>query len=213
MRVVGFWRAFAAENAPWGGGSVLKSESLRCITTACRGMYEPLKGRAATASQPRRTHARNEILDFVTCCCWCTRESSRGDLTHILSANCPRTATKTTQIEPTNQSLCHWFCVGLLHNVGWSWGRFFLVSQNKSLLRDCRRARPRGCIRACYPAMGRPMAFLDPWTFMGSNRTQKPSCLLAEPLVSDRVAVLHKNVLRASGRSCGVFPPYRPGGS
>jgi hypothetical protein len=129
VRVVGFWRAFAAENAPWGGGSVLKSESLRCITTACRGMYEPLKGRAATASQPRRTHARNEILDFVTCCCWCTRESSRGDLTHILSANCPRTATKTTQIEPTNQSLCHWFCVALLHDVGWSWGRFFPTNQ------------------------------------------------------------------------------------
>ena len=38
--------------------------------------------------------------------------------------------------------------------------------------------------------------------FMGSNRTQKPTCLLAEPLVSDRVAVLHKNVLRTSGRSC-----------
>ena len=38
--------------------------------------------------------------------------------------------------------------------------------------------------------------------FMGINRTQKPICLLAEPLVSDRVAVLHKNVLRTSGRSC-----------
>ena len=39
--------------------------------------------------------------------------------------------------------------------------------------------------------------------FMGSNRTQKPTCLLAEPLVSDRVAVLHKNALHTSGRSCG----------
>jgi len=38
---------------------------------------------------------------------------------------------------------------------------------------------------------------------MGSNRTQKPICLLAEPLVSDRVAVQHKNVLRTSRRSCG----------
>src|ERR1017187_436987 len=38
---------------------------------------------------------------------------------------------------------------------------------------------------------------------MGSNRTQKPICLLAEPLVSDRVAVQHKNVLCISGRSCG----------
>jgi hypothetical protein len=37
---------------------------------------------------------------------------------------------------------------------------------------------------------------LDAGAFMGSNRTQKPTCLLAEPLVSDRVAVLHKNVLR-----------------
>jgi hypothetical protein len=31
---------------------------------------------------------------------------------------------------------------------------------------------------------------------------QKPPCLLAEPLVSDRVAVLRKNVSRTSGRSC-----------
>src|ERR1022692_4322987 len=38
---------------------------------------------------------------------------------------------------------------------------------------------------------------------MGINRTQKPICLLAEPLVSDRVAVQHKNVLCTSGRSCG----------
>ena len=38
---------------------------------------------------------------------------------------------------------------------------------------------------------------------MGSNRTQKPICLLAEPLVSDSVAVQHKIVLRTSGRSCG----------
>jgi hypothetical protein len=38
--------------------------------------------------------------------------------------------------------------------------------------------------------------------FMGSKRTQKPTCLLAEPLVSDRVAILHKNVLRTSGRGC-----------
>src|SRR5271165_1486749 len=39
--------------------------------------------------------------------------------------------------------------------------------------------------------------------FMGSNRTQKPICFLAEPLVSDRVAVQHKNVLRTCSRSCG----------
>ena len=39
--------------------------------------------------------------------------------------------------------------------------------------------------------------------FVGSNRTQKPICLLAEPLVSDRVAVQHKNVLRFSGQSRG----------
>src|SRR5271169_3550471 len=38
---------------------------------------------------------------------------------------------------------------------------------------------------------------------MGSNRTQKPTWLLAEPLVGDRVAVLHKNVSRTSGRTCG----------
>src|SRR5664280_3712728 len=44
---------------------------------------------------------------------------------------------------------------------------------------------------------------MDARAFMGSNRTQKPICLLAEPLVSDRVAVQHKNVLRTSGRSCG----------
>ena len=40
--------------------------------------------------------------------------------------------------------------------------------------------------------------------FMGSNWTRNPVCLLAEPLVSNRVAVLHKNVLRISDRSCGV---------
>jgi hypothetical protein len=40
----------------------LKSESLRCITTACRGLYEPLKGRAATASQPRRTHEMKFLI-------------------------------------------------------------------------------------------------------------------------------------------------------
>jgi len=42
---------------------------------------------------------------------------------------------------------------------------------------------------------------------MGSNRTQKPICLLAEPLVSDRIAVQHKNVLRTSiARRSGGIP-------
>jgi hypothetical protein len=53
----------------------------------------------------------------------------------------------------------------------------------------------------------RPVAFVDPGAFMGSNRTQKTICRLAERLVSDRVAVQHKNLLRTSGRSCGEKAP------
>ena len=39
--------------------------------------------------------------------------------------------------------------------------------------------------------------------FMGSHRTQKPICLLAEPTCERSRRVQHKNVLRTSGRSCG----------
>jgi hypothetical protein len=50
--------------------------------------------------------------------------------------------------------------------------------------------------------------------FMGSNRRQKPICLLAEPLVSDRVAVQHKTYYAQRPKlRRAVFPLYRPGGS
>jgi hypothetical protein len=47
---------------------------------------------------------------------------------------------------------------------------------------------------------------MDARAYMGSNRTQKPICLLAGPLVSDRVAVQHKNVhaLAAEGAASSL---------
>jgi hypothetical protein len=47
----------------------------------------------------------------------------------------------------------------------------------------------------------RPGRFPAPASFMGSNPAQKPICVLAEPLVSDRVAVPQKNG-RTSRRPC-----------
>src|ERR1035441_9035084 len=68
----------------------------------------------------------------------------------------------------------------------------------------CGRLLPRSRHTGCDPEAKRGAnESRSRCAFMGSNRTQKPICLLAEPLVSDRVAVLHKNVLRTSGRGCG----------
>ncbi len=64
------------------------------------------------------------------------------------------------------------------------------------LLKNSASSRPQGR-DADYslkwiPLRNAPNSIRRPRRVYGSNRTQKPICLLAEPFVSDRVAVQHK---------------------